>query len=405
MTDSISVKLDISHVPQEALADIPTLLVYRRDPKRQWPILTFSAWQSWRSPLTRKPMKIKVLVNSVFTPIALVADFNIPNATVGQNAELGHSVYAACAVALDFFKIFLAEHGTSFAYLERLTISNLQLGSATITYLVPATETRTAQDIIETIALRFNQFFYLGADYRYGGYVVGSQGGKTAYCKRRGWAIRVYSTPADKIPCGENCQIHQERIEFAANMVRMELILTAEELRKLNLHSVAAWRDGHANGIYKKLFDEYIRNKGLRLNERLRQDKPDSTDLQKLSSANRHIVEGYLEGRQLKNCERLKRDSKLEAQKVKSAARLKILEKLRIDIDIAWAEHHKLGSRWMEKVIVYPGDHQPPDSRVPSSFCKENLSAILQKLRRALERASQRSSKGIRGNFDQGYDS
>ena len=118
-------------------------------------------------------------------------------------------------------------------------------------------------------------------------------------------------------------------------MVRMELILTAEGLRKLNLHSVAAWREGHANGIYKKLFDESIRNKGLRLNGCLRQDKPDSTDQQKLSSANRHIVEGYLEGKQLKNCKLLKRDSKLDALKVKSAARLKILEKLRFDIDIA----------------------------------------------------------------------
>jgi hypothetical protein len=376
MTDSIKIKLDISHIPQEVLADIPIPHGYRQDPKRQSSIRPFPAWQSWRSPLTRKPMKIKVLVNRVFTPVALVADFNIPNATVGQNAELGHSVYAACSVALDFFKIFLAEHGTPLAYLDRLTISNIQLGKATITYLVPASENRIAQDIIETIVRRFTLFFPQGADDRYGGSEVGSLGSKTAYCKRRGWAIRVYSTPADKIPCDENPQIHKERIEFAANMVRMELILTAEELRKLNLHSVAAWREGHANGIYKKLFDEYIRNMGLRLDERLRQDKPDSTDLQKLSPTNRHIVEGYLEGKQLKNCNLLKRDSKLDAQKVKSAARLKILEKLRIDIDIAWAEHRKLGSRWMDKVIVYPGDHHPPDHRISGAFCRKNLAPI-----------------------------
>jgi hypothetical protein len=392
MTDSISVKLDISHIPQEALAGLPTPLVYRQDPKRQSSILPFPARQSWRSPLTRKPMKIKVLVNRVFTPVALVADFNIPNATVGQNAELGHSIYAACSVALDFFKIFLAEHGTPLAYLERLTISNIQLGSATITYLVPASENRPAQDIIEVIAQRFTLFFPLSVDYRYGGSVVGSQSSKTAYCKRRGWAIRVYSTHADKIPSDENPLIHQERIEFAANMVRMELILTAEELRKLNLHSVAAWREGHANGIYKKLFDEYIRNKGLRLDERLRQDKPDSTDLQKLSSANRHIVEGYLEGKQLKNCKHLMRESKLDAQKVKSSARLKILENLRIDIDIAWAEHRKLGSRWMDKVIVYPGDHHPPDHRVSGAFCRENLTPIKLQLRATLVRMPVHSS-------------
>lgn len=387
MTDSIKVKLDLFKVPKAELKQLFTPHVSRADPRRPTYVIPFAAKQSWKSPLTLNKMQIKVLVDQQGDPVALVSDINIPNATVGQNAELGHSVYAACTVGLGLLKIFLAQHHVPKKYLDLLTVADLGLGSGTITYLLPVPEDRTAQGMIEAIEHRFTQFFPLSDDGRYGGYGVGSKGSRTAYCKMRGWYVCVYSTPASKIP-GDDEDVRKDRIRFAQKMVRIELTLTLEELRKYGLHEVSAWKDAHAAGIYKMLFDTYIRNGSLRLNEHLRQDKPDATDLKKLSDTNRHIVEGYLENKPLDNCQMLQRHSKVATQKARSAARLKILKQLRIDIDIEWVEHRKLGNRWMDKVIVYPGDHHPPADRVEDAVCRDNLPAINQQLQATLERAA-----------------
>jgi hypothetical protein len=398
MTDSIKSILDLSRLPKAGLENIPVEKTWRARPKQPGSIIPFDAWMTIVSPLTRNGMKVKVITDRDLTPTALVAEFNIPNATVGQNAELGHSVYAANTVALNLLKIFLAQHGVPHNSLEMLGVEDMKAGSVTITYLIPAPDGRTVQSIIEAIGHRFQQFFPLSNDARYGGSVVGSKDSLTAYAERRGWGIRVYSTPAHKIEGDENVPSHNDRVQFARRVVRIELTLTAETLRKHNLQAVSGWRLAHENGIYKTLFDEYIRNDGLRLNEKLRTDKPADSDLLKLSDTNRHVVVGYIAGKPIGDCNALKRTSKLASQKAKSAAARAILKLLRIDIDIGWVEHHKLGNTWMDKVIVYAGDHHPPAERVASSFCQENLPAIQQQLRIALDRAISLATGGGHDN-------
>jgi hypothetical protein len=395
MTDSIKSILDLSRLPKAALEHVPVEQNGRFRPKQPGPLIPFDAWLTILSPLTRHGMRVKVITNEEHAPTALVAEINIPNATVGQNAELGHSCYAANIVALDLLKVFLAEHRVPRSTLNLLSVDDMQAGRVTITYLVPAPAGRDAQQVLGEIGLRFQQFFPMikpktnaqpkSKEPRYGGRIVASTDGLTAYLNQRGWSICAYSSPANTIEGDIDDPIHKERIAFVKNVVRIELTLTAEELRKHTLQAMAAWKTAHADGIYEKLFNDYVRNKALRLNERLRTDKPRQSDVLKLSETNRHIVLGYLDGKDLAHCESLKRPSKLAAQKAKSAARTAILKLLRIDINIPWQEHRKLGNTWMEKAIVYSGDHHPPVERIPTSFCKANLPAIRAQLRNKLD--------------------
>jgi len=412
MTDSIKSILDLSRLPKAELEHIPVERTVRLKPKAPGPLIPFAAWMTIPSPLTRNGMRVKVLTDGELTPTALVADFNIPSATVGQNAELGHSCYAANTVALDILKIFLAQYGVSRNSLDLLSVEDMQIGRVTITYLIPAPEGRHAQAIIDAIGHRFQQFFPMikakaGArarakDTRYGGSIVGSKDSLTAYLHQRGWEIRTYSSPANTIEGDINDPVHQERVAFARNVVRIELTLTAEELRKHGLQPAAAWHTAHAEGVYQRLFNDYVRNRALRLDERLRTDRPKHTDIMKLSENNRHIVQGYLDGKALADCERLKRPSKVAAQKAKSAAIRAILKLLRIDMNIPWSEHAKLGNTWMEKVIVYAGDHHPPSERVPTSFCRANLPAIQEQLQVVLDRLFVLRNAGSRVDQDTG---
>lgn len=412
MTDSIKFILDLSHLPKAELEHIPVERTVRIKPKAPGPFIPFAAWMTVLSPLTRKGMQVKVLTDEEFTPKALVADFNIPNATVGQNAELGHSCYAATTVALDILKIFLAQYQVPRDSLDLLTVEHIQMGRVTITYLVPTPEGRHVQTIIDAIGHRFQQFFPTmklkasararAKDTRYGGSIVGSKDSLTAYLHQRGWEIRTYSSPANTIEGDINDPVHLERVAFASNVVRIELTLTAEELRKHGLQPAAAWRTAHAEGVYQRLFDDYVRSRALRLHERLRTDRPKHTDIMKLGENNRHIVQGYLDGKALADCKLLKRPSKVAAQKAKSAAIRAILKLLRIDMNIPWAEHAKLGNTWMEKVIVYAGDHHPPAERVPTSFCQANLPAIQEQLQIALDRLFVLRNAGSRVDQDTG---
>lgn len=396
MTDSVKLHVDLSRLPKAELEHIPVERTVRLKPKALGPLIPFAAWMTIPSPLTRNGMRVKVLTDEEFTPKALVADFNIPNATVGQNAELGHSCYAASTIALDILKIFLAQYRVPRDSLDLLSIDDIHIGRVTITYLIPAPEGRHAQAIIDAIGHRFQQFFPTiraktgtranAKHTRYGGSIVGSKGSLTAYLHQRGWEIGTYSSPADTIEGDINDPVHQERVAFARNVVRIELTLTAEELRKHGLQQASGWRTAHAENVYQRLFDDYVRNRALRLHERLRTDRPKRTDIMKLSENNRHIVQGYLDGKALADCNLLKRPSKVAAQKAKSAAIRAILKLLRIDMNIPWSEHTKLGNTWMEKVIVYAGDHHPPSERVPTSFCRANLPAIQEQLQVALDR-------------------
>lgn len=404
MTDSIKSILTLSGLPKADLEHVPVEKTARFKPKRNSPVIPFDAWQTIASPLTGNGMKVKVMTNGDFTPVALVVECNLPNATVGQNAELGHSVYAANTVALDFLKIFLAKHGVPPASLERLTVAQMKAGSVTITYLIPVPNGRTAQSILEEIKHRFAQFFPLSKDERYGGSFVGSKSSLTPYLHQRGWSTRAYSTPAHKIDGDESDPVHKQRVQFAKQVVRMELTLTAEELRKHGLQEVTAWEIAHESGIYKMLFDCYIRNAGLRLHERLRTDKPKQSDVLKLNETNRYIITGYLDGKSLKDCNLLKRPSKIAAQKAHSAAVRTVLKLLRIDMNIDWVEHRKLGNTWMEKVIVYAGDHHPPQDHVSTSFCQENLPAIRKQLQDTLARQLSAVEGSGRNNVASGID-
>jgi len=412
MTDSIKFILDLSHLPKAELEHIPVERTVRVRPKAPGPIIPFAAWMTVLSPLTRTGMQVKVITDQEFTPKALVADFNIPSATVSQNAELGHSCYAAATISLDILKVLLAQYQVPRDSLNLLTVEHIQMGRVTITYLIPAPEGRHVQAIIGSIGHRFQQFFprikakagsrASAKDARYGGSIVGSKDSLTAYLHQRGWEIRAYSSPPNTIEGDINDTVHVERVAFASNVVRIELTLTAEELRKHGLQPAAAWRTAHAEGAYQRLFDEYVRNRALRLHERLRTDRPKHTDIMKLSENNRYIVQGYLNGKALADCNLLKRPSKVAAQKAKSATIRAILKLLRIDMNIPWAEHTKLGNTWMEKVIVYAGDHHPPPERVSTSFCQANLQALRDQLQAALSRVFALRNAGSRVDKDTG---
>jgi hypothetical protein len=413
MTDSITLKLDLSKLDVAHTAQIPVNVTHRDRPRERISKVPFDAWIQWRSPLTGGGVKLKVRTAEGFTPTAIVAQLNLPNATVGQNAELGHSVYAASVVGLALLKTFLADHSVPLHQLDLLGVNDLYLDKVTITTLVPVAGPRNVQEVISHIADRFEAFFpppEMGKSEHFG-MRTGSLGSLTAYCSQRGWEVRVYSTPSAKIPLTSlGGDVRAARLRFAQSVLRIELSLTFESLRTENLTRPTEWEHSHATGKYADLFDRYVRRKALRLDENLRTDKPDNADTAKLKPNVRHVVLGYLSGRLLEDCAQLKRDSKLATQKTISAMRIRILKALRIDTAIPWSIHRKIGNTWMAKMIVYPGDYHPPAHRAQDCFCKASSLRIQAALQEAMVKiAGEKDTKdeidrdfaGLRTKLDQ----
>ena len=384
MTDTIKLIVDLSAIPTEHLKQIRTPAVFRSDMSRPSGHIPFEANQNWLSPFTGKGMKIKVIVDrATHDPKAVVLDINVPSATVGQNAEMGHSVFAASTVALEMVKLFLAQQQVPLVSLDQLSLDKVQLDTVVLTYLLPTPAGHTSQNLLELVRNRVECLHPQSHDGKRGGSGASSRGSTTAYFRKAVCGMRAYSTPANKISAMSEAMLDQ-RIALAGQLIRLEITLNSTTLKHARLNMPSDWENAHEGGVYQTLFNKYLRQETLRLDDRLRQDAPDAADLDKLSEANMHIVSGYLAGKPLKQCTLLMRDSEIARQKAYSKHRLQILEALRIDINIPWAEHRKLGSAVLGRVLVYPGDYSPPTERVADSFCKENFPSIRSLMRKKL---------------------
>ena len=326
MTNSLKAIYDLSLFPPEHLKLISAPRVFKGNKSRRRIHIEYGTKQNWRSPITNRGMEFKVLVDQLtHTPKSVVLDINVPSATVGQNAETGHSVLAASDASLSMVKLFLAQQQVPLSSLDSLTLDRVQLLTVVITYLLPAPEGHTSQDLIEQVQTRVDCLHQQSNDGKRGALSVPSKGSRIAPVEKAICGMRAYLTPVNKTSTIDEAMI-EERTEAVQPLICFELTLNATTLKKEQLNRPNDWADAHEHGVYQRLFDKYVRGKALRLDDRLRQDAPDLADLAKLTDSNRHIVSGYLVGKKLEDCKLLMRDSMVARQKLLSKHRLQILQ-------------------------------------------------------------------------------
>lgn len=398
MTDSIKINLDLAAIAPEFLVKLPKGKVNITD--HDDPDITtkeIPLKKIHRSPLTNASFEIRVNTYKRELPVSLTASINLPAVLVGQNLEHGLSVSACCLAGLELCKHFLATRGVPLKELNKLTLASVEIQSLTLTFILNSGKPDTrvgVRKICEALfALHPQKKIGKGVYAEGTNCLSDSDGYWTAYCNKREFALRLYTPQAAKL------NAHPDHAEFGAQSVRVELVLHGALLAAKGWNLPSAWIDAHANGLYQRIYDEYIRNRYFRMDENLRHALPDARDRSKLKGLAIKVLDGYLSGKDPRTASEfraLAADSLRHEQKAFSAIKREILEKLRVDISIPWHRHQQIRAHQLKEMLIWESDWNPPAERISQCFCKANWNSLLQKLRLSVESACLTQSSHIK---------
>jgi hypothetical protein len=385
MTDSIRINLPLDKLDVNSLKRLPLGILETKDhfdpkvttgiqPRRQYP----------QSPLTEHRYELKVITTADTTPVAIKVSVNVPTLLVGQNTEHGLSVAAATVASFLLVKHFLASYGVPRTELDKLELADVRIEQATLTYLLETTNARKDLELLSNaLCVLHPEKKHTKRKYAEGTRgVFDADGNITIYCNRRPFALTCYAKSDDvlaKFPAHS---------EFGQSHIRVELVLHGAELRQRGWDHHAAWCDAHESLLYQQIFDEYVQNQFLRLDEKLRQVKPDDSDIAKLTGLSLKVFKGYATGkdsRTKREFKELAMQDKRKEQKLFSEVKRDIYQTLRMDITIPFKKHIQLNTSKLRELVVWSGDHNPEDEVAELCFCKANWPALKQALVRAVD--------------------
>lgn len=390
MTDSIKVHISTAKINQDFMGEVPRPQLLKTDrydsniltgilAQKQYPI----------SPLTGKGYELKTLADAHGRILGIDVSVNVPSCTVGQNIEHGLSVMAACMVSFLLAKHYLATHWVPKEELDKLECDDIEITQATLSYLIKSKNTLKDMDFIASSICILHRV----RKKHKGKFAEGTQGlfdadgNKTIRCNMRPFALNCYAKATDLLTGTD----HEE---FGKSHIRIELILHSSELKKMQRSKPHEWGGAHESGAYAEIFETHIRNKFFRLHENLRQNRPDATDISKLSGLSLSVFKGYMEGKDARTKSQfkaLKEKNPRAEQKLYSQVKRDIFEKLRIDINIPFSKHMQLSTAKLDKLVVWAGDHHPSEDVVENCFCKDNWTSLRQKLAEAISDAMTKS--------------
>jgi hypothetical protein len=215
---------------------------------------------------------------------------------------------------------------------------------------------------------------------------------ETFYVRRNGYAITVYHK-TDFSHCNFPNEELAEILKARARcIIRIEVYMQGHYLRERGWDALESWRNAYAEGRYEAIFNELVR--GLfKLDVVLRHKAPRKEALKNLTATERAIVQAYLAGTSADALPAIKDGATADARsKIKSKWKKIIREKLRIDITIPWELHQELRHADIDRLVGYPGDHQPDAVAAAHCFCEKNRPKLLERLKTLYRQAVARQS-------------
>ncbi|MDN2677664.1 hypothetical protein [Janthinobacterium sp. SUN033] len=383
MTDSIKINLSLRQILPDDRMNINAEICTRSTPwgesKRR-----YSAPTVQQSPVAKSHTKWVVRcergsdeLEGYLVPTSIDADLNIPNAITGHNVEHGTSVFAAGVASLELLRIWLAECGLPRNQLDLLTTDDITLNGVTLTFLVPCPSKDAAQALMNAINVTSKVLN--------SGSTSWESSNITVKIPERGFTLGAYIKTELKHCKWADDAPASAMVERTAYIVRIEAKLGLPFLRERNLLKLENWRHAYIDGIYEQIFGETV-VKSMRLDGKsLRHKAPREEVYSKLTLTEAHVLRGYIEGRQPRQCKSVV-ESKNPAKRF-SELRLRLLDVAQIDIGIPWPEHVKLRCFELTGQLRYPGDYHPSMEHAPWCFCKDNWPALRETLRVAYEAA------------------
>lgn len=320
-----------------------------------------------------------------------LVNLNPPACTVGHNRLLVNGVPAAIDVGLALLKHWLAENGCTREGLDAVVGQNVDIVSATPTFLFsrldePEARLNLAQFRGRSIAVcngkmkgsvtRPPAFSVPPKPPKRGEYIYNS------YIKLREYLLDCYvkrfgAKGSVCIPITDHTA-ELTVAQLSNRTLRIGTKLHGKWLKDHDLNKAANWQG--SNDGYEKAF-ALVRST-LRLDEDLRtkQIRSQTVAALNLPESDKTLLRYHLDRNKAREHPRFSVLSPKQASKAYSASRLRILESTKIDLDINYEDQLKTLIPSLGELLVFPGQYEPSERIAQFIFSPVSVPIALERL-------------------------
>jgi hypothetical protein len=271
-----------------------------------------------------------------------IEGFRVEAAVAGcaapQNVILSNNVKAAALFNLRLVQYLCRINGMPMEEYSRFELRHVRLVDVELTYLFKLETAKSVQAALDLLKARATALYGKKAKF------YGSGGSYTLRIETPGGIIKVYIKDLEAQPKAlrvTNATVRGEIEDLAPLLLRIEVVLRAADLEKMNLSSPEDWHLTEFNDpvidTYRKVFNEVIR-KRLQLDVWYVTETPSEEVMASLADTHRTLLEFHLQGNNARDHElcRYSGSGKLDPNYYQ--IRTAILAKVGIDLDIPWEQ-------------------------------------------------------------------
>lgn len=298
---------------------------------------------------------------------SLTVAVTLPDAMAEPSVSLGTSVFAAGQIALQKGKKWLMRAGLSQTELDQVSIANIVLETAVVTYLMPVISSGRTQALMQAI---HQHALLLGLNTTWQPAL-----NRTTY--------RTDGSDSAETLAGAAIVLDWRAVQCH---VCLHVSLDTAYLHRQGWTALESWRTAYKSKRYQLIFDTVVRGM-LRLDGKITahpaHPEPSAESYDHLGISDAELLGEHIAGRDglsfggFPMCAPSKEKSDAKAWR---AARLRILKITGVDIRKPWSSYRVFRPRLLMKTLKYPGDYCPPSAEVSLRFCEENWRHLLEPL-------------------------
>ena len=317
-----------------------------------------------------------------------IEGFRVEAAVAGcaapQNVILSNNVKAAALFNPRLVQYHCRINGMPMEEYNRFELRHVRLVDVELTYLFKLETAKAVQVALDLLKARATALYGKKAKF------YGSGGSYTLRIETPGGIIKVYIKDLEAQPKAlrvTNADARSEIEDLAPLLLRIEVVLRATDLEKMNLSSPEDWRltefNDPAADTYRKVFDEVVR-KRLQLDVWHATEAPSEEAMALLADTHHTLLEFHLEGNNARDHElcRYSGSGKLDPNyyQIRNA----ILAKVGIDLDIPW-EHQVAGMVGnLSELLQYDQRFRVPEHLRAYAFTSELFNPMIAALESVL---------------------
>ncbi|MGE4329344.1 hypothetical protein [Diaphorobacter sp.] len=339
--------------------------------------------------LTPAKNKIKAKMNRICKIYAYELSVNYPATLLSNNVLMSNTVYQAALAHKYMAQINLAESEDVHPdYVKTISLKHCEFQEITLTFCLEYESAKQAFRLLLNLK-------------RYAGVVLKSPRNQSEKISKKvgvaasgdtqswyinkvdGRSVRFYvkdRNQPNKFASFVSPEVENAIYEIGKRVLRVEITLSAKYLAENGLSKPSAWRGAKGKAVYREQFD-WLRTL-LKVDADYRVNKPQQRHVDGLPERDQLVLAWYLKGKPINQLPQFQ-----SGEWKKSPIKQRILERLRIDIDIPWKTQCRIAIPGLSELLSLDRLVKPPKELLEHCHFPSTVKRKNRELRKLAEAA------------------